>query len=270
MLYNIMYENERTMKMGGFIKSGALPLLISDNIKCPHGFSTREGGVSRGNGLDTLDLGMGEESDVKENRRRFASALGSDISRMFSAKQIHSDTVEAVTESDLGRKFECDGFVTNEKGLLLTVKVADCVPILLYDEVGIIGAVHAGWRGTVSGIAVNAVKKMIDLGASAENIKAAIGPCIHPCCYEVDVPFVNSVKEAKYGSELLRYITPSDKKDKFYADLPSMNIHLLLSVGVKNINVCKNCTSCHSDIFFSHRASHGKRGLMMGGIVLDR
>ncbi len=256
--------------MSGFTRSGALPILISDNIKATHGFSTRDGGVSHGEGLDTLDLGMGKEEDVTENRRRFASALGGEISNMFSAKQIHSNIVEAVTKADLGRSFECDGFVTNEKHLLLTVKVADCVPILLYDEVGVIGAVHAGWRGTVSGIAVNAVKKMISLGASSENINAAIGPCIHSCCYEVDIPFVNAVKEAEYGSELLQYITPSGKEGHFYADLPSMNRHLLISVGVppENVNVCESCTSCHSDIFFSHRASHGKRGLMMGGIIL--
>lgn len=256
--------------MGGFIKNGTLPLLISDNIKCSHGFSTREGGVSHGNGLDTLDLGMGEEKDVKENRRRFASALGSDIDRMFSAKQIHSNIIEAVTEKDLGRHFECDGFVTNEKGLLLTVKVADCVPILLYDEIGVIGAVHAGWRGTVSGISVNAVKKMVSLGASAENIKAAIGPCIHSCCYEVDVPFINAVKEAEYGDELTQFIVPAEKEGRFYADLTSMNRHLLISAGIRpnNINVAPNCTSCQSNVFFSHRASHGKRGLMMGGIVL--
>ncbi len=258
------------MKMSGFTKTGALPLLKSNNISCSHGFSTREGGVSHEEGLDTLDLGMGRADDVKENRRRFASALGSDISNMFSAKQIHSNIVEAVTKDDLGRHFECDGFVTNEKGLLLTVKVADCVPILLYDSTNVISAVHAGWRGTVSGIAINAVKKMISLGASAENIKAAIGPCIHPCCYEVDIPFVNAVKEAKCGSELLPFIVPAEADGKFYADLPSMNRHLLILSGIKpeNINVSDVCTCCQSDAFFSHRASHGKRGLMMGGIIL--
>lgn len=256
--------------MSGFRKTGTLPLLISDNISCSHGFSTREGGVSHGDGLDTLDLGMGAEEDVRENRRRFASALGGDISNMFSAKQIHSNIVEIVSKNDLGRHFECDGFVTNEKDLLLTVKVADCVPILLYDSSGVIGAVHAGWRGTVSGIAVNAVKKMISLGASAENIKAAIGPCIHSCCYEVDIPFVNAVKEAEYGNELLGFITAAKTEGKFYADLLEMNRHLLTLSGVKNesINICHSCTCCESNVFFSHRASHGKRGLMMGGIIL--
>lgn len=256
--------------MSGFTKKGELPILVSENIIFSHGFSTREGGVSHGNGLDTLDLGMGDENDVKENRRRFAAALGSDISNMFSAKQIHSNIVEAVTKDDLGRHFECDGFVTNEKGFLLTVKVADCVPIILSDESGVIAAVHAGWRGTVSGIAINAVKKMISLGATAENIKVAIGPCIHSCCYEVDIPFVNAVKEAEYGKELLPFIVPAEKEGKFHADLTEMNRHLLASAGVKkeNINICPVCTCCESDNYFSHRASHGKRGLMMGGIIL--
>ena len=265
-----MYEKRKDRKMGGFTKVGALPLLISDNIKCSHGFSTRDGGVSHGNGLDTLDLGMGCDSDVTENRRRFASALGGDISSFFSAKQIHSSTVEAVTSADVGKYYECDGFVTREKGLLLTVKVADCVPILLYDDIGVIGAVHAGWRGTVSGIAVNAVNKMISLGARAESIRVAIGPCIHSCCYEVDIPFVEAVKNTEYGNELMTYIAPGEKQDHFYADLPEMNRHLLVFAGVnrENINVCDSCTSCNSDVFFSHRASHGKRGLMMGGIIL--
>lgn len=156
-----------------------LPLVRCSDIPVSHGFSTRLGGVSHGNGLDTLDLGMGEESDVKENRRRFASALGAKEDRLFSAKQIHSDMVMTVTENDLGKCFECDAFVTAEKGLLLTVKVADCVPILMCDvESGVIGASHAGWRGTVAGIAPNTVKAMCALGAKPENIVAAVGQSI--------------------------------------------------------------------------------------------
>ena len=258
---------------GGFsFKKGNIPYLTCDGITFTHGFSTREGGVSHGNGLDTLDLGMGDENDVYENRRRFASALNCDISSMFSAKQIHSAKIVTVTSSDIGKRFECDGFVTNKKGLLLTVKVADCVPILFSDEKnGVIAAVHAGWRGTANGIAAEAVKAMAELGADTHYIKAAIGPCIHSCCYEVDVPFVNAVKETRCGGELMRFITPSDKEGKFYADLPSMNLHLLTLCGLSptNINVSLHCTCCESDVFFSHRASGGKRGLMMAGIVMN-
>lgn len=260
------------MKDGFSLKKGNIPYIICDSIVFSHGFSTREGGVSHGNGLDTLDLGMGEENDVYENRRRFASALSSDVSLMFSAKQIHSTKVVTVTSSDIGKRFECDGFVTKEKGLLLTAKVADCVPILLSDEKnGVIGAVHAGWRGTVNGIAVEAVKAMTRLGAEPHHVKAAIGPCIHSCCYEVDIPFVSAVKESRCGNELLKFIAPSDKEGKFYADLPSMNLHLLTlsELPKSNIAVSSHCTCCESDVFFSHRASAGERGLMMAGIVMS-
>lgn len=253
------------------INYNLLPYFSSDNISFPHGFSTREGGVSYGNGLDTLDLGMGEPSDVNENRRRFASALGSDISCLFSAKQIHSARVVTVTEADKGGYFECDGFVTKEKGLLLSVKVADCVPILLADEEnGVIAAVHAGWRGSVSGIALNAVKEMEKLGAKAENISAAIGPSIHSCCYEVDLPFLNAVRRSEYAGVTLPFVKPSRVVGKYFADLQGMNCALLGMAGVKedNISVCDICTCCEKDSFFSHRGSGGKRGLMMAAIMI--
>ncbi len=254
------------------INYNLLPYFSSDNIVYPHGFSTREGGVSHGNGLDTLDLGAGDDADVNENRRRFASALGSDISCLFSAKQIHSANIVTVTEADKGGYFECDGFVTKEKGLLLSVKVADCVPILLSDEEnGVIAAVHAGWRGTAAGIAANAVKEMVKLGAIAENIQAAIGPSIHPCCYEVDLPFLNAIRRTERADILLPFITPSRVVGKFFADLQGMNCAFLTDVGVNedNISVCDICTCCEKDSFFSHRGSGGKRGLMMAAIMME-
>jgi len=250
-----------------------VPRLVCPAIKASHGFSTRMGGVSRGNGLDTLDLGAETGSDaVTENRRRFAETLGGTPNRMFSAKQIHSALVETVTEDDLGREFACDGFVTNRKGLLLTVKTADCVPILLCDEgAGVIAAVHAGWRGTVAGIAHEAVKAMTALGASPSRIVAAIGPCIHRECYEVDAPFLEAVREQ--NEALTAFVTPLPHKEGYYlADLVAMNRYLLLSAGVAegNLYACGFCTACASEVFFSHRASGGKRGLMMAGICLGK
>lgn len=266
--------NMKHLKDNGFTLNlnENLPLLRCTEIPFQNGFSTRIGGVSHGNGLDTLDLGMGEEDDVKENRRRFANALGCDVDKMFSAKQIHSDKVATVGHGDIGSYYECDAFVTNEKGLLLTVKVADCVPILFCDrEAGVIGAAHAGWRGTISGIAPETVKAMCDLGAERERIVCAIGQSIKKCCYEVDTPFVSAVKASKYGEELFDLITPKENdREHFYADLPEMNVRLLLVVGLKaeNIHVAPICTSCESQTFFSHRASKGKRGLMMAGIAI--
>ncbi len=254
----------------GFIKTGALPLLTSNNIKCSHGFSTREGGVTADKLLGSLDLGAGNGEDVVENRRRFASALGSDISRMFSAKQIHSDRVVSVTKENIGQQFECDGFVTAERGLLLTVKVADCVPILLEDAKNkVIAAVHAGWRGTVLGIAEKAVCEMESLGAKRADITAAIGPSIHHCCYEVDDPFVSAVRESPCSETVLPYIFPSDKEGKYYGDLQGMNRAILELCDIKNIWVSPLCTCCNKDLLFSHRGSGGRRGLMMAGIVMN-
>lgn len=246
-----------------------LPLIKSDAMTFPHGFSTRLGGVSRGDGRDTLDLGAGDGDDVFENRKRFASALGSEVGAMFSAKQIHSDRVLAVKGGDLGQYFECDGFVTAERGLLLTVKVADCVPILLEDaEAGVIAAVHAGWRGTASGIALRAVEKMAELGADPKGITALIGPSIHSCCYEVDDPFVSAVEKMGYGELLMPYILPSEREGHYFADLQGMNAKLLGAAGVTSVHVCPMCTCCERELLFSHRGSGGKRGLMMAGIIM--
>ena len=254
----------------GFIKTGALPLLTSDKIKSSHGFSTREGGVTSDKQLGTLDLGAGSGEDVAENRRRFASALGSDVSRIFTAKQIHSDRVICVTSENIGQQFECDGFVTAERGLLLTVKVADCVPILMEDRKNkVIAAVHAGWRGTVLGIAQKAVREMERLGAKADNITAVIGPSIHSCCYEVDEPFVQAVKASPCAETVLHYILPSDKEGKYFADLQGMNRAILNLCGVHDISVSTLCTCCNKEWLFSHRGSGGRRGLMMAGIVMN-
>lgn len=259
--------------VSGFALTAAkgVPLLTCPALAVPHGFSTRLGGVSRGEGLDTLDLGMGKISDVNENRRRFAEAISDADTPLVTAKQIHSSKIETVTKDSLKASYECDGFVTKEEGLLLTVKTADCVPILFCDPVHrVIGAVHAGWRGTVAGIAEEAVKAMLALGAERSQIVAAVGPCIHPCCYEVDDPFAEAVKNAPCGAALLPYITPTDKKARYRADLAAMNSHLLLRSGIikEHLYVTGFCTCCSPHLFFSHRASKGKRGLQMAGIIL--
>ncbi len=255
------------------LSSGPLPLLTCGAVPYPHGFSTRLGGVSAGNGLDTLDLGADAGSpEVAENRRRFAAALGASPDRVFSAKQCHSARVETVAESDLGRAFSCDGFVTDRPGLLLTVKIADCVPILLCDpKHAVIAAVHAGWRGTVAGIVFAALNAMTSLGADPAETIAAIGPCIHESCYEVDEPFRTAVAAAPAGAGLLGCLTPiPGKEGRYLADLPAMNRRLLTDAGVAGDRIFATgfCTACAPALFFSHRASGGRRGLMMAGIRL--
>ena len=268
-------EMETVMKTNSYESSfflndrSGVPHLVCQALPFPHGFTTRLGGVSHGNGLDTLDLGAADTAETEENRRRFAESFGLPREALFFAKQVHGTTIESVTASDRGRAFVCDGFVTRETGLLLAVKTADCLPLLLGDpEAGVIAAVHAGWRGTIAGIATHAVTAMTSLGASLSRIVAAIGPGIRSCCYEVDSPFVETVRQTA-GDDLLRFVTPDPhKKDRFRADLADMNRYLLLSAGLRQANLYATgfCTSCASDLFFSHRASGGRRGLLMAGI----
>ena len=136
-----------------------------------HGFSTRLGGVSEGI-YATLNLGMnrGDAPDrVRENYRRFCAAIGADMGNIVCASQVHGDTVRTVTAADLGigldepEPWQADGLVTDIPGVTLAVYSADCLPILLYDPVRrVVGAVHAGWRGTALGIAAKAVERMVD------------------------------------------------------------------------------------------------------------
>lgn len=259
------------MKNGFYIDNTPLPLIKNDAFSFKHGFSTRKGGVSVGDGRDTLDLGTGNGDDVTENRKRFASALGVSDEKLVFAKQIHSNKVVTVTAENYKDVFECDGFVTREKGILLAVKSADCTPMILCDkENGVTGAVHAGWRGTVSGIALRGVEKMKEIGADEKNIVVLIGPCIHSCCYEVDIPFVCAVEKSEYGNFLMPYIKKSQEEGKFYASLTDMNKQLLKLSGIRedNIYVSELCTCCENDMLFSHRASRGKRGLMMAATVM--
>ncbi len=256
---------------GFLFKAESVPHFTCPALGVKNVFSTRLGGVIEEGPYSTLDLGAGEnESAISENRDRFAGIFGCGKADMLFAKQIHSDIIKIVTKNDLGSVHECDGFVTAEKGIILAVKTADCVPILLSDSVNrVVAAVHAGWRGTASGAVLAALEKMLSLGADIKSISVAIGACIYPCCYEVDVPFKEAFEKSKYPS-LVQYISEKDNKGKFSADLPKMNRELLIGYGIskQSIYTLGLCTSCNKEFLFSHRASKGRRGLMMAGIML--
>ncbi len=190
---------------------------------------------------------------------------------LVRSKQIHSTNVKVVTRADAGSFFEdCDGFVTKETGVVLCVKVADCAPILLYDGKNkVIGALHAGWKGSCRGIAKEGVRAMESLGARPENIKAAIGACIHSCCYEVGQDFLSTVIACMGREAAMEYVKYKEDT-RLYADIVGMNCRYLQNCGVKkeNISVCDYCTCCHPELFFSHRYSHGLRGTMCAVISL--
>ena len=234
-----------------------------------HGFSTRLGGVSTGI-YESLNLGSTRGDDpesVRENYRRFFSAIGGDVRHVALANQVHSDTVRTVTAADVKKDlfspepYEADGLVTDIPGIALVVFGADCLPILFYDPVRrVIAAVHAGWRGTASGIADRAVEKMAFYGCDPAHILAAIGPGISRCCFETheDVP---NAMTAALGVRATPFLSPIEN-GKFKVDLKGINAMRLERSGLlrAHISVTADCTACLPERYWSHRATGGVRG----------
>lgn len=257
-------------------KQGTLEYLTAEGISAPHAFTTRLGGVSEGI-FDSLNLGLhrgDKPENVEENYRRLANAVGFDLQKLVLTYQTHSDIVRVVTQQDcLGslshRDYPvCDGLVTNVPGVALMVFTADCTPILFYDPVtGSVGAVHAGWRGTAAGIAAKAVEAMASaFGSRPEDIRAAIGPNIGPCCFETDGD-VPEAMLAALGEEAAPHIRPAGTK--FYVDLKGINALWLRRSGVNSIDISADCTFCASHRFWSHRVTRGQRGAQ-GAVIVCR
>lgn len=260
----------------------------SDALLAPdvfHAFSTREGGVSTLPHTAKMNVapGRGDDDDtVRENIRILLSLASGEeqpdavLSRVVCGHQIHSATVRTVGRENGGEGIFreppvlADGYVTSEPGVYPLVRIADCVPVLLLarraDGSPVIGAVHAGWRGTAAGIAAEAVRVMRAAGALPESFAAAIGPSIHSCCYEVGEDFYARVTELRDADFSARYVACRD--GRLYADLQGMNRELLENAGVdaSRIDVSESCTACHPALFHSHRATGGKRGAM-GAVI---
>lgn len=271
--------NRETM----FYKDGILERsTILAHASVAHGFSTRLGGVSTHPYTASMNLAMGREDPdgvVRQNMVLFARAVTHGAvggESVVTASQIHSAKVRVVTADNRGEGVHtasgepCDGFVTDVPGVMPVIRVADCVPILLCGEKAdgspVIGAVHAGWRGSASGIAAEAVEKMVALGARRETVRAAIGTHIGLCCYEVRGDFVRTVAETAGEAFARRFCVPSG--GKYYADLTGMNRYQLRRAGVREVDISPWCTMCAPTRYHSHRATHGRRGAMGAGIVI--
>ncbi len=202
-----------------------------------HGFSTRTGGVTTayrpGQRAAELNLGFtasDARENVEENRRRFLEALGAPKMKLVTLKQIHSSSVLRVGAEDLsepgrfgprGAEPLCkgDGMMTAEKGILLAIQTADCIPVLVADvKKKVVAAFHAGWRGTVRRIAENGVGKMrAAFGCRPEDLVAAIGPGIGACCYAVGEEVrADFVSQFPYAEELFHEVSDSDPVRKKY------------------------------------------------------
>jgi polyphenol oxidase len=268
-----------------------------------HGFSTRLGGYSAAYGGDQLNLGFtapDTRQTVERNRRSFTRGVaGSARSRrpLVTLRQIHSGLVQILKSKDRISKspLRGDGIVTSRKDVLLAIQVADCVPVLVADvKQGAIGAFHAGWRGTAKRIVERGVGSMRAIfGSQAQELYAAIGPCIHSCCYAVGDEVIDEFQsQFSYATELFSEVFDRDPiKDKYpllfltarapghsnigpqtHLNLVEANRRQLIDAGVPKDHIwaVEECTSCRTDLLFSHRAEAGYTGRMMGVIGILR
>ncbi|MCD6289512.1 MAG: peptidoglycan editing factor PgeF [Anaerolineae bacterium] len=227
-----------------------------------HAVSTRLGGVSTPPfaSLNLTMVGGDDPGRVDENHRRLCTAVGISPSDLVSPQQVHRDQVVRVGREDRGRVVPgCDGLITDEPGVALLLRFADCVPLIVYDPVHhAVGVAHAGWRGTVRGIATALVSAMQrEFHSRPEELIAGIGPSIGPCCYEVGLDVVQLVRATLDTSNGVVSRWPNGA---YHLDLWAANDKLLTQAGVRHIEVAGLCTACHTDEFYSHRAERGRTG----------
>ncbi len=238
-----------------------------------HAFSTRLGGVSTDE-FTSMNLAFNRgdiPENVTENYKRFCKSAGFDYESLTASSQDHHTFVRAVTKENVGvgiykpKDIESvDALITNEPGVTLVTYYADCTPLFFVDtKQKAIGLAHAGWRGTVGRIGDNVIKKMQSLyGSDPSDIKAAIGPSISVCCYEVDKPCADNFL-ALDELDSTKFVFPKGN-GKFMIDLLETNRQILVHAGVKNENITVSdvCTNCNSELLWSHRATKGHRGTM--------
>lgn len=274
-----------------------------------HGFSTRSGGVSECYGGATLNLGWTKEDEpgrVRTNRQRFLETVSGASAvqpfRLVGLRQTHSTLIHEIREPNAAAGeletsegkpvLEGDGLITGVPGVLLAVGTADCVPVLLVDTSRrVVAAFHAGWRGTVARIVESGVARLRQsYGSRPEDLLAAIGPSIGPCCYEVGDEVLTAFSAAfPYADQLFHQVeSPEPQRTpaastapvasrKVHLDLWEANRRQLLQAGLADsqITVMRACTACARDpqghrLYFSHRGEEGVTGRMLSGIGVTR
>jgi YfiH family protein len=239
--------------------------LIARSLPVRHGFTIRSGGVSEGKRA-SLDLGPATDAgaDVHENRTRLARAAGLAPERLALAEQVHGT---AVVRASPGALPEADALWTDAPGAWIGIRTADCVPVLLCSEDGArVAAVHSGWRGTVARIAEVAVGTLARAGTPPGALRAAIGPSIGVCCYEVGEDLAVRFLEA-FGDDVVRRDGARPR-----LDLRRAVRRTLVAAGVPEeaIEDVPGCNACEPARFFSHRRDRGGTGRHLAFIAPGR
>lgn len=236
-------------------------MLIRSELFARHGargiFSLRGGGVSAPP-FDTLNLGLGlgdDEAHVGENLQRLLAATG--LPLPHTARQCHGDALLRCHGPGTAHDAEADILLADSADTAVAVRTADCVPILLADpRRRRLAAVHAGWRGTALTVVARAVAAMRADGSRPDEMLAAIGPSIGPCCYAIGPD----------TADRLGYPEPADAfrhvDDSIHADLGRLNARQLIACGIPEAAIEHHaiCTACHPETLFSHRRDRGRTG----------
>jgi len=242
--------------------------IITSDLLTPvrHGFFGRAGGASSGvfQGLNCGTGSTDQDEAVTINRMRVARSMGVPSSALQGMHQVHSAQVVTVTEP-LAQRPRADALVTAVPGLALSVLTADCQPVLLADpQAGVIGAAHAGWRGTLSGVLEATVAAMVALGAAPGRIAAVIGPTISQRAYEVGPELMDTVLADDPGAA--RFFA-GGAGDRMQFDLPGYGLLRLRAVGVGAAEWTRHCTYGDPARFFSYRRSVHQREADYGRLI---
>jgi len=228
--------------------------------------TNRHGGVSP-KPYDTLNLALhvGDNSlNVLKNRTIVAQKYDYLAENLIYMEQTHSDNIHIVEHSGYNKIENCDALITNQKNIPLMVMVADCIPVMIYDPCHeVVAAVHAGRNGLFKEIAPKTIQKMQEqFGTSPHEVYVALGPSIHPCCYEVGEDLAD-ITQKSFGKKYIQ-----TRGGKQYLDLQQMNFDQLTNTGIPkaNIEVSAICTSCNQN-YFSYRRD-GTTGRFAGIIKL--
>ena len=258
----------KTEKLGAEavrVETGGVVTLTFPRLADPkvlkHAVSTRLGGVSKEPFRSlNVSLKVGDDSvRVFENRDLLSRMLGMDLGCLVYVNQIHGDKVLKLERNNLPAPHEAlgegDGLITRETGIPIAILVADCLPVLFYDPVHkAVGLAHAGWRGTLSHIAAKTLLAMErEYMTKPEEVRAVLGPCIGPCCYEINAEVKNEfVKMFSWGRE----VAQKSFGNRWKLDLPEANARQLLEIGMNPENLIRSelCTIQNIDLFYSHRA----------------
>jgi YfiH family protein len=241
-----------------------------------HGFSTRLGGVSRPP-FDSLNLGnpsgcelADEQSHIQENYQRLLHAIGAPGEPPLRVHQVHGNGVARVERDQPFDVTLCaDAIVSGDNSRAISVRTADCVPILMASKDGqTVSAIHAGWRGVIANVIAAAVNRLSrDHGMPPTSLVAAIGPCISAPMFEVGAEVVAEFHKA-FGNELPIEPATSGKGN---VDLRRAVRLQLLACGLpsENVDTTDRCTAAHGDEFFSHRRDKGVTGRMSAVILAN-